>query len=139
MSRSNTYQSWMQTGTHLESETGFCFPPEFSLLNCSYRPFPPTPPSTSIIVNSNGILVGARCSKSIPDRIGSELLATSKLMEQHLPFLVRGKQVANLCANFVVTGLKEDQNMKLKMSHAPKNERSAFLELEMRSKLRGFS
>jgi hypothetical protein len=91
----------------------------------------------SIIVSSNGILVSARCSKSIPDRIGSELLATYKQMEQHQPFLVRGKQVANVCADFVVTGLKEDQNTKLKMSHAPKNECSAFLELEMRSKLRG--
>jgi hypothetical protein len=74
----------------------------------------------SIIVNSNGILVGARCSESIPGRIGSELLAIYKQMEHHRPFLVRGKQVANVCANFVVTGLKEDQKRKLKMSHAPK-------------------
>ncbi len=36
-----------------------------------------------------------------------------------------------------MTGLKEDRNTKLKMSHAPKNECSAFLELEMKSKLRG--
>ena len=57
-------------------------------------------------------------------------------MERHQPFLMRGKQVANVCANFVVTGLKEDQNTKLKMSHSPKNTGTALVEMEMHSKLR---
>ena len=45
------------------------------------------------------------------------------------------KAVANVCVNFVVTGLKEDQNTKLKMSHSPKNTGTALVETEMRSKL----
>jgi hypothetical protein len=57
-------------------------------------------------------------------------------MENHRPFLMRGKQVANVCANFVVTGLKEDNNTKLKMGHSPKSSRPALFEMEMRSKLR---
>ncbi len=87
-----------------------------------------------IILDSSGVLVGARCSKSIPNQIGLELLSIYNQMESHCPFFVRGKQVANVCANFVVSGLKEDQNTKLKMSHAPKNERTALMEKEMRSK-----
>ncbi len=58
-------------------------------------------------------------------------------MELHCSFLMRGKDVANVCANFVVTGLKQVLNTKLKMSHLPKNQKSAHLEMEMRSKLRG--
>jgi hypothetical protein len=58
-------------------------------------------------------------------------------MEKHRPFLMRGKQVANVCANFVVTGLKEDNNTKPKMGHSPKSSRSALFEMVMRSKLRG--
>jgi hypothetical protein len=54
-------------------------------------------------------------------------------MESHRPLLIRGKQVANVCAKFVFTGLKEDQNTKLKMLHAPKNEHTALMEIEMRS------
>ena len=50
---------------------------------------------------------------------------------------MRGKDVANVCSNFVVTGLKQDLNTKLKMSHSPKNHKSALLEMEMRSKFRG--
>ena len=37
---------------------------------------------------------------------------------------------------FVVTGLKQDLNTKLKMLHSPKNHKSASLEMEMRSELR---
>jgi hypothetical protein len=46
-----------------------------------------------------------------------------------------GKQVANVCANFVVTDLKENNNTKLKMSHSPMSDHSALFEMEMRSKL----
>jgi hypothetical protein len=49
---------------------------------------------------------------------------------------MQGKEVANVCANFVVTGFKEDSNTKLKMTHSPKDDKSAILEMEMRSKLR---
>ena len=58
-------------------------------------------------------------------------------MELHRPYLLRGKDVTNVCANFVVTGLKEDLNTKLKMTHAAKYERFAHLDMEMRAKLRG--
>jgi len=37
----------------------------------------------------------------------------------------------------VVTGLKEDLNTKLKMTHTAKSERSAHLDMEMREKLQG--
>ncbi len=37
----------------------------------------------------------------------------------------------------MVTGLKQDLNTKMKMLHSPKNHKSASLEMEMRSKLRG--
>ena len=59
-------------------------------------------------------------------------------MERHRPFLMRGKQAAIVCANFVVTGLKEDQNTKLKMSHSPKNPGTPLVEMEMRSKHMGY-
>ncbi len=59
-------------------------------------------------------------------------------MELHHPFLVRGKDVANVYAKFVVTGLKQDQNTKLKMSDSPKSVKSAKLEMEMWNKLRTF-
>ena len=37
----------------------------------------------------------------------------------------------------MVTGLKEDLNTKLKMTHTAKSERSAHLDMEMREKLQG--
>ena len=53
------------------------------------------------------------------------------------PFLLRGVDVANVCANFVVTGVKQDNNTKLKMSHSPKSEKHAYQEMKMREKLQG--
>ena len=92
----------------------------------------------TVLKDSNGILLGARCSGSIGAFISNELIDIYKQMELHWrSFLMRGKDVANVCANFVVTGLKQDLNTKLKMSHSPKNCKSAPLEMEMRSKLRG--
>ncbi len=91
--------------------------------------------SGSVILDSSGVLVGARCSKIMPNQIGLELLSIYNQMESPCSFLVKGKQVANVCANFVVSGLKEDHNTKLKMSHAPKSERTALMEMEMRCKL----
>ena len=58
-------------------------------------------------------------------------------MEKHRPFLKRGVDVANVCANFVVTGIKQDNNTKLKMTHSPVSHRNAFPELQMREKLCG--
>ncbi len=49
---------------------------------------------------------------------------------------MQGKEVANVCANSVVTGYKEDLNTKLKMTHSSKNDKSALSDMEMRSKLR---
>jgi hypothetical protein len=90
----------------------------------------------TVLLNNDGILIGARCPKRIPPDIGQELLATYHQMEKHHPFLMRGKQVVNVCANFVVTGLKDDNNTKLKMSHSPMSDHSALFEMEMRIFLR---
>jgi hypothetical protein len=61
----------------------------------------------TVLLTSNRILIGARCSKKILHKTGHELLLIYQEMERHRPFLTRGKQVANVCANFVVTGLRE--------------------------------
>ena len=58
-------------------------------------------------------------------------------MEKYRPFLLRDVDVANVCANFVVTGVKQDNNTKLKMPHSPKSVQQAYPELKMREKLRG--
>ena len=91
----------------------------------------------TVLQDSNGILLGARCSGTIGKVICNELIIIYNQMELHHCFLMRRKDVANGCLNFVVTGLKQDLNTKLKMSHSPKNHKSALLEIEMRSKLRG--
>jgi hypothetical protein len=56
-------------------------------------------------------------------------------MEVTQKYLMRGDSVANVCSNFVVTGLKEDNSPKLIMSHVPKKSTTAERELHMRSKL----
>jgi hypothetical protein len=91
----------------------------------------------TVLLDSNGILIGARCSKSLHSTFTDELLLVYNQMELYRPYLLRGKEVTNVCANFVVTGLKEDLNTKLKMTHTAKSERSAHLDMEMRAKLRG--
>jgi len=91
----------------------------------------------TVLQDSNGTLLGARCSASVSKNISHELLKIYNQMELHRCFLMRGKDVANVSSNFVVTGLKQDLNTKLKMSHSPKNHKSALLEMEMRSKFRG--
>ena len=74
------------------------------------------------VIHKDGVLIGARCSASIPSNITHELLLMCDELEELCPFLLRGIDVANVCTNFVVTGLKEDQNTKLKMTHSPKND-----------------
>jgi hypothetical protein len=82
------------------------------------------------------VLVGAICSQSLPQNLQSELLAIYHQMEIHRQFLMQGKEVANVCANFVVTTCKEDLNTNLKMTNSPKDDTSALYDMEMRSKLR---
>ncbi len=65
------------------------------------------------------------------------MLAVYHQMEKHFSFLMRGTQVGDFYTNFIVTGLKEDINTKLKIAHSPKLDKSAFFEMEMRSKPRG--
>ena len=91
----------------------------------------------TVLQDSNGTLLGARCSASVSKIISHELLKIYNQMELHRCFLMRGKDVANVCTNFVVTGLKQDLNTKLKMLHSPKNHKSAMLDMEIHSKLRG--
>ena len=66
----------------------------------------------TVLLNSNGVLIviGARCNKSLHSTFTDELLLVYNQMELHRPYLLRGKEVTNVCANFVVTGLKEDLN-----------------------------
>ena len=91
----------------------------------------------TVIQDSHGILLGARCWGTIGKIISNELFKLYNQMELHRYFLMRGNNVANVCSNVVVTGLKQDLSTKLKMSHTPKNLKSAFLEMKMQSKLRG--
>ena len=58
-------------------------------------------------------------------------------MEKYQPFLFQGVDAANVFANFVVTGVKQDNNTKLKMPHSPKSEKYAYPEMKMREKLQG--
>jgi hypothetical protein len=90
----------------------------------------------TVLQNTDGVLVGAMCSQSLPQNVQSELLVIYCQMEIHRQFLMRGKEVANVCANFIVTGYKEDLNTKLKMTHSPKDDKSAISDMEMRGKLR---
>jgi hypothetical protein len=76
--------------------------------------------------------------RTIGNIVANQLINIYKQMELHHPFLMRGKDVANVCAKFMVTGLKQDQNTKLKMSHSSKSVKSAKLDMEMQSKLRTF-
>ncbi len=76
--------------------------------------------------------------RTIGNIVANQLINIYKQMELQRPFFMRGKNVANVCAKFVVTGLKQDQNTKLKMSHSLNSVKSASLEMEMRSKLRTF-
>jgi hypothetical protein len=64
----------------------------------------------TVLLDSNRILIGARCSKSLHSTFTDELLLVYNQMELYRPYLLRGKEVTNVCANFVVTGLKEDLN-----------------------------
>ncbi len=50
-------------------------------------------------------------------------------MEKHCPFSMQGKEVANVCANFVVTGFKEDDNTKMKVTHLSKGDKSAIPDI----------
>ncbi len=50
-------------------------------------------------------------------------------MEKHCPFLKCGV-AANVCANFVITGIKLDINTKLKMTHSPKSPKNAYPEMQ---------
>lgn len=60
-----------------------------------------------------------------------------KEMKKHCPFLqVIGVDVVNVCANFVVTGIKQDNNTKLKMPHSHKSEEHVPLEMKMQKRLR---
>ncbi len=90
----------------------------------------------TVLQNTDGVLVGAMCSQSLAPNVLSDLLAIYRQMEIHCQFLMQGKEVANICANFVVTSCKADLNTKLKMTHSPKDDKSALSDMEMRSKLR---
>ena len=55
----------------------------------------------TVLLGANGELVGARCSSSLTANISSELYNIYRQMEKYRPFLLRGVDVANVCANFV--------------------------------------
>ena len=60
----------------------------------------------TILLGYNGELVGARCSSSLSANISSKLYSIYRQIEMYRPFLLQGVDVANVCANFVVTGVK---------------------------------
>ena len=76
--------------------------------------------------------MGARGSSSLSANISAELYNIYRQMEMYQPFLLRDVDVANVCANFVVTGVKQDNDTKLKMPHLPKSEKHAYPEMKMR-------
>jgi hypothetical protein len=71
----------------------------------------------SVLLYSQSMLVGARCSTSLLCPTLEELYNVYCEMEVTRSFLKHGASVANVCSNFVVTGLKEDNNTKLLMPH----------------------
>jgi hypothetical protein len=46
----------------------------------------------TVLLKTDGILIGVRCSKQIPPDIGQEMLTIYCQMEKHRPFLMRGKK-----------------------------------------------
>ena len=84
----------------------------------------------------DGVLHGARCSGRLPAMVTTELTRCYAEMEKYREFLLRGKEVANVCGNFVVTGFKCDLNTKLYMPHNPKSADVAFPEIQVRLKLK---
>ena len=69
------------------------------------------------VLMRDGVLHGARCSERVAPEISRELVNCYMDMEKYREFLQRGKEVANVCGNFVVTGFKSDLNTKLYMTH----------------------
>ena len=91
---------------------------------------------TVLVDEKRDIIVGARCSQQISQATLDELMLVYKQIKEIRNFLVRGKEVANVCVNFAVTGLKQDNNTKLLMPHHPKKDMIAFQEQQMRMKLK---
>ena len=85
------------------------------------------------LLNRNGVLVAARASSTLEPNVSRELLRVYWEMEKHRPFLQRGKAVANVCCNFVVSGTKSQNNTKLLAAHVTETVQ----EVAMRGKLVG--
>ena len=92
----------------------------------------------TVLKNNDDMIIGARCY-TLNQQVLNEMKLVYDEIEKHRPFLTRGNAVANVCANFAVTGLKQDNNTKLLMTHVPrsKDASDAYQEMQMRSKLRG--
>lgn len=83
-------------------------------------------PASSVIHHPEGttlwrgeVLLAARLPDvaRLPQRITDDLLRIYFQLETIRPFLVRGADVANVCQNFVITGLKCDNNSRLCLPH----------------------
>ena len=90
----------------------------------------------TVLIDPSGLLAGARCSTQLGEVVCGELLQCFFEMERVRDFLQRGKEVANVCANYVVTGLKCDLNTKLIMTHHARDTDIAHPESQMRLKLK---
>lgn len=88
------------------------------------------------VLLKDGILHGARCSGQLQAMVTTELYRCYSEMEKYREFLQRGKEVANVCGNFVVTGFKCDLTTKLYMTHNAASADVAFPEKEVRLKLK---
>ena len=63
-------------------------------------------------------MVAGRCPQQLPVEVREELWLVHREIAQFNDFLQRGKGVANVCVDFKVTGVKCDQNTRLKMAHS---------------------
>ena len=88
------------------------------------------------VLMRDGVLHGARCSERVAPEISRELVNCYMDMEKYREFLQRGKEVANVCGNFVVTGFKSDLNTKLYMTHNASSTEHAFPEMQVRLRLK---
>ena len=67
----------------------------------------------------DGVLVAGRARQQLDPKYCRELINIYRELDVLRPFLQRGVGVANVCANFVATGFKCDQNTRQCLVHNP--------------------
>ena len=72
----------------------------------------------------------------LSDKARAELVKVSNEVRAHNKFLQRGSEVANICVDFVVCGVKCDQNTRLVMAHANHADSVATASRAMHARLK---